>query len=136
MIARAGDPEEPEESDPEEDEGIIRDENAPPLVEDDIPEEMAARTDLRAAAKHPSHLLTHLPKNPYCQTCQLAKMCNQYTKRGAFKRQPKKFGDLVTCDHMVTRALRMQGCLGEANAFVVKDVKTGFLWGYPVSTNR
>ena len=61
-------------------------------------------------------------------------MCNLYTKRGAFKRKLTKFGELVTCDHMVTRALRMEGCLGEANAFVVKDVKTGFLWGYPVST--
>ena len=61
-------------------------------------------------------------------------MCNQYTKRGAFKRKLSKFGELVTCDHMVTRALRMEGCLGEANAFVVKDLKTGFVRVYPVST--
>ena len=47
---------------------------------------------------------------------------------------PTKFGELVTCDHMVTRALRMEGCLGEANAFFLKEIKTGSLWGYLVST--
>ena len=118
----------------QEDDGIIRVADAPPLEEDAIPEDENGRINHRALANHISHTLTHLPKNPYCQVCQLAKMCNMYTKRGAFSRPLRKFGDLVTCDHMVTRALRMEGCLGEGNAFVVKDVKTGFLWGYPVST--
>ena len=120
VVAPREEPEEAEGSGTDDDDGIIREEDGPPLVEDAISEEVAARTDLRALAKHLSHLLPHLPKNPYCQTCQLAKMCNQYTKRGAFKRKPKKFRDLVTCDHMVTRALRMEGCMGEGSAFVVK----------------
>ena len=29
--------------------------------------------NLRAEAMSPSHLLTHRPKNPYCETCKRAK---------------------------------------------------------------
>ena len=71
------------EVDDEDDDGIIRDElSIVLLVENALPDERVARIDHRALANHPSHLLTHLPNSPYCQTCQLAKMCNLYTKRG------------------------------------------------------
>ena len=108
-----------------------------PLVEEGIGD-VDIRVDHRALAKTTFHLLTHLPKNPYCQGCQVSKTSNLYTKRGAFrqKRQAaiKGFGDLVTCDQMIMKAVRQRGCCGEANAFIVKDIATGFLGTYPVLT--
>ena len=39
--------------------------------------------DLRAEAKSFRHLMTHLPKNPYCDACQRAKMENASRQRSA-----------------------------------------------------
>ena len=61
-------------------------------------------------------------------------MKNMYTKRIAFGRVTKKFGELVTCDHMVMSKIRLMGRSGEASAFVMKGVRSGFLWGHPVLT--
>ena len=33
-----------------------------------------ARRDLKAEAKSLKHLMTHMPKNPHCSSCQRAKM--------------------------------------------------------------
>ena len=65
------------------------------------------RRDLKAEAKSPHHLLTHMPMNPYCEACQRAKM-----QRAPARRQdppadwvaPKKFADLVNADYIVAQS--------------------------------
>ena len=64
----------------------------------------------------------------------MAKMKNKYIKRGAFKRQPAKFLDLATADHIITRHPRMMGQGGEECAFVILDVFTGLIFAYPAIT--
>ena len=49
-------------------------------------DETTARRDLKAEATSLRHLLTHLPKNPHCVSCQQAKMRQRYSFKGAFKR--------------------------------------------------
>ena len=59
---------------------------------------MAKPGALKAEAKTISHLLTHRNRNPYCQSCVRAKMKHFRTRREAFKRELKKWGDLITFD--------------------------------------
>ena len=77
------------------------------------------------------HLLTHLPKNPYCVSCQQAKMRQRYYHRGAFKRELDQFGEIITCDHVVTPSMRMQGLGGERFGLSVRDLSTGLISLYP-----
>ena len=53
------------------------------------------------------HILTHYPKNPYCETCQIAKLQSapspDRSKRpsdGSGKDDIKEFGDAITGDHL------------------------------------
>ena len=80
-------------------------------------EETKARRDLKFEATSLRHLLTHLPKNPHCVSCQQAKMRQRYSYKGAFKRDMAQFGEIVTCDHVVAPAMRMQGMGGESMAY-------------------
>ncbi len=74
----------PKEEDPKEPEPMVEGpEEAPDMVqeeyeaEDEIEPPLAEgreRRDLKAEATSVRHLLTHLPKNPYCVSCQHAKM--------------------------------------------------------------
>ena len=100
--------------------------------------DVAHVSKLKLASKSLTILLTHLPNNPFCQDCQMAKMKknNKYTKRGVFKRQPDKFLDLVTADHVITRHPRMIGDSGEECAFVVLDVFSGLIYAYPAMTKE
>jgi hypothetical protein len=84
--------------------------------------EAVEKRDLKAIAITKEHWLTHLPKNPYCQSCQEAEMKQAYSKRGAFAREPSKFGGTVTCDHMYTARARMRGFRGEKHALTFKVV--------------
>jgi hypothetical protein len=80
--------------------------------EDDHLDHPVERRKLREEAASLLHLLTHLSKNPYCVSCQRAKMRQRYSHRGAFKREPDQFGEIITCDHVVTPSMRMQGLGG------------------------
>ena len=64
----------------------------------------------------------------------MANMKNKDAKRGAFKRRPTKFLDLVTADHIITRHPRMIGQSGEECAFVILDVFSGLIFAYPAIT--
>ena len=52
-----------------------------------------------------AHLLTHRYRNPFCESCVKAKMRHFRSRTGAFKREVKTFGDLVTFD-FVTASVR------------------------------
>eukprot|EP00439_Symbiodinium_sp_Y106_P034443 s6371_g4.t1 len=58
---------------------------------------------LKAEAKTLAHLCTHRYRNPYCEACIRAKMKHYRTERGAFKRELKAWGDLITFDFLDMR---------------------------------
>ena len=101
------------------------------LEELNVVEAPAERKNLREEATSIQHLLTHLPKNPYCMSCQQAKMRQRYSHRGAFKRELDQFGEIITCDHVVTPSMRMQGLGGERYGLSVRDLSTGLINLYP-----
>ena len=86
----------------------------------------------RHEAASVSHKLTHLPKNGFCEACQMGKMKEKYSRRGAFNRALARWGDLVTFDHLYSGSYRATGLGGEREGFVIKDVYTGLLHVYPV----
>ena len=90
------------------------DSKATPIADPPTPEpESKAKRDLRELATKVDHLSTHVPKNPYCLACQESKMKQKYAHRGAFQRDLSSWGDIVTCDHLVSPSLKMQGLGGE-----------------------
>ena len=90
--------------------------------------------DLKAEAKSIRHLMTHLPKNPYCDACQRAKMENVKSFRQDSPRDKgfEKFGEHVTVDTMVLHGLGNRGNNGEADAVVFYDLATSWLEAVPV----
>ena len=88
---------------------------------------------LREEARSLRHMMTHTPKNPFCETCKCAKMYKP-TKRSkgeSLTVESNKFGDHITGDHLVTRDANEQSIDGDRVAMVMKDVATNFRWVYP-----
>ena len=60
---------------------------------------------LRREAGSLDHLMTHLPKNPFCPSCKGAKMQAAPRRRGATSREdedaPAELVDVVTADHLI-----------------------------------
>ena len=87
----------------------------------------------REEARSLRHMMTHTPKNPFCETCKCAKMYKP-TKRSkgeSLTVESNKFGDHITGDHLVTRDSNEQSIDGDRVAMVMKDVATNFRWIYP-----
>ena len=88
---------------------------------------------LKAEAKSTHHLMSHQPKNPFCDVCQRAKMYKQpsYQTDGTHSIEAKAFGDHLTADHIIV--YRDKGVAIEESrlALVMKDVFTGFTYAYP-----
>ena len=97
---------------------------------------LRTEAEWRADAKTLRHMLTHLPKNPYCPHCQRAKMENVKLRRkgGAAAHDVVSFGDLTTADTMVLRGLKDRGFHGEADAIVFYDLATDYLEVLPVQS--
>ena len=78
--------------------------------------------------------MTHLPKNPYCDACQRAKMENvkPYHQDSARDKGFEKRGEHVTNDTMVLHGLGNKGNHGETDAVVFYDLVTGWLDAVPV----
>ena len=72
----------------------------PEEIEEDDPHVPGRQERLKAEASSVLHKLTHLPKNPFCDSCQRGKMKEKYPRRGAFKRNLEKWCELVTFDHL------------------------------------
>eukprot|EP00972_Heterocapsa_arctica_P000478 69589-Heterocapsa_arctica.AAC.1 len=53
------------------------------------------------------HMLNHKPSNPNCDACVRGKMRDNRKFKGAFaaSRHPKKYLELVTCDHIVSHTM-------------------------------
>ena len=100
-----------------------------------------------AEAQSREHMMTHLPKNPYCDVCSKAKMQRRQKRKkvphlvpdeGA-PPPPRKFGDQVTGDHFIKNG---SGSVEEEDpnfpsdtvAVVLFDRATRWLAVYPKST--
>merc|ERR1712237_174388 len=93
-----------------------------------------ARRDLGKEASHLSHLLTHMPANPHCEACIRAKMKQAQHRRGGYAREPARWGELLTCDHLVKQKGDLSLGITEAtDALVVKDLFTQYVWVYPIT---
>ena len=88
---------------------------------------------LKAEAKSRAHLLTHIPKNPFCEVCNKAKMTKppSYSQDGSKQVKSEKFGDHISCDFLVTGDYDERGIDDEKVALVVKDIATKFIYVYP-----
>ena len=121
-------------------------EDSPPEAEADSPEDPPMPKDADAArilgkctpherrclfreAKSIHHLMTHLPKNPYCQACNRAKMyAERATKSSApMADKPKKFGDQVTCDHVISKSAEAMGTDRKKYAMIIRDIYTNWI---------
>ena len=82
----------PEDEAPEEDPGVVVvDENNGGPVK--IP-----KRKLKEEAISMAQLISRRFKNPCCQACVRGKMRHLYAKKGAFQRELKEWGDVVTLD--------------------------------------
>ena len=121
-----------------EDEGHGAPEDAAEGDEDDIEVDVvegesrvAKRETLKREANSLNHKLTHRYKNPYCDSCIRAKMKHFKTRRGAYKRELKKFGDLITFDAVDTSKVHDDVLVLEKEVLVVRDCFTGIIGAYP-----
>ena len=75
------------------------------------------------------HLLTHLPKNIYCPTCQSAKMQRKQARRkkDTLGPVPQKFGQEGTCDHFIAHDSLSHGVDGEHYGIVYRDRATNWM---------
>ena len=88
---------------------------------------------LKEEARSRHHLMTHQPKNPYCDVCQRAKMYKppSYATGGINTVEAKDFGDHVTADHIVIYRDKDVALEDSRLALVIKDVATHFTYAYP-----
>ena len=80
---------------------------------------------LRTEARSIQHLLTHLPKNPYCPSCQVGKMVKQHSR----KRVPEEdevigFGVKCTADTLYSRGEKSRAMDASEYAIVFLDLGT------------
>ena len=92
---------------------------------------VAKRGTLKREANSLNHKLTHRYKNPYCDSCIRAKMKHFKTRRGSYKRELKKFGDLITFDAVDTSKVYDDVLVLEKEVLVVRDCFTGIIGAYP-----
>ena len=85
---------------------------------------------LKKDANSITHLLTHRYRNPFCESCVKAKMRHFRSRTGAFKREVKTFGDLVTFDFVTASGdHEVEG----RYALIIRDIYTGIIMAYPTA---
>ncbi len=97
------------------------------VLADPVPDEHEVRrleTIFEQQARSVGHCLTHKPKLPYCHICAHAKMKEKAHKRGAFHKELKAWGDLLTADHMDTKSRDALGLHGQPEAFTIISMVT------------
>ena len=65
----------------------------------------------KAIAHSDEHLMTHLPKNDYCEWCRRAKVYKWPARRKAHSGEEElsAFGQCVTCDHVICKGFNSMG---------------------------
>ena len=83
-------------------------------VEPEAPVVHQSKSDkLKEVALSVEHKLSHLPKNPFCQSCIMGKMKEKYAHRKTFARELSSWGEVVTCDHVYSASASALGLDGE-----------------------
>ena len=93
----------------------------------------------KGEAKAVLHVCTHKPYNPHCEVCRRSKAKEAYKARGALNRlkdkyNPKRWGQLITADHMDRSARADVGFDGDKEALVIKDLYSGLKHAHPMAT--
>ncbi|MFM7979396.1 MAG: hypothetical protein ACKPKO_08785, partial [Candidatus Fonsibacter sp.] len=91
-----------------------------------------ARRSLKKEAHSLYHLLTHKPKNPYCESCRRATMKESRQYAGSYKSTATRWGELVTGDHIASTQDNMLGIQGSRDIMVIKDAYSGLKSSYPM----
>ena len=114
----------------DEEEGI--DEGVNPDDEEVVAVRSRKSADLIVEAQSSKHQFLHFPKNPFCRTCQRARMLAPYarSKGGQARFDTTRFGDHIIADHVLIKA-NVEGMKGEKVALVIKDIHTQFRYVYP-----
>ncbi|MFM7979837.1 MAG: hypothetical protein ACKPKO_11020, partial [Candidatus Fonsibacter sp.] len=99
------------------------------LSDDDTP---TTRRSLREEANSVYHLLTHKPKDPYCDSCRRAKMKEQRKYAGSYQNTATCWGELVTGDHITSTHDNMLGIEGGKDVLVMRDAYSGLKAAYPM----
>ena len=63
-------------------------------------------------------------------------MRERYSRRGAFKHNLEKWGEIITFDYLYSGAHRTIGMNAEKECLVIKDMYTGIVHGYPMETRQ
>ena len=84
-----------------------------------------AEISLREEANSLYHLLTHKPKNPFCESCRRAKMKEKRKYSGSYRNTTTRWGQLVTGDHIVSTQDNMLGIDGNRYILVMKGANSG-----------
>ncbi|CAE6965643.1 unnamed protein product [Symbiodinium sp. CCMP2456] len=126
-LAEAGRPPEPPDG---ERENEAEDEREIEVEGEGAPTRKAIIGTLKAEAKTLAHLCTHRYRNPYCEACVRANR----TERGAFKRELKPWGDLITFDFLDVRKAADMGMGNDdedREILVVRSVATKVIVAIP-----
>ena len=68
-------------------------------VDEDVGGAVTATVPLNSNYELLPHVLTHKPALSNCEACAVGKVKNLRKHTGAFSRDTKAFGDIVTMDH-------------------------------------
>ena len=96
-----------------------------PAEEAEAPEVLMTKNEkLKEDATSISHMMTHVPKNPFCITCQRSKMqakpaTDRKGKRSDGSDKPKGFGTEVTADHFIAKDAIDQPISGDKVGLVI-----------------
>ena len=114
--------------DPEEDEDEIE-----VAVEDGVGVKRKKGT-LKGEADTMEHMLTYRYSNPCCDSCVRAKMRRLKTRRGAFKRPPKKWGDVVTMDFILPERVDSLGFDEDKEVLTIRDLYSRMMMAYTTTS--
>ena len=103
-------------------------------------------TSMRACEHHRSshvrslfralHLMTHKPKNPFCEACIRAKKVEAPSYKGSYVKTAQEWGQKVTADHITSLKDSMLGITGDRDALTIKDESSGLKNLYPTKTKN
>ena len=93
---------------------------------------MCLESRLRKEVKSLRHLLTHLPKNPYCPACQIGKLTKVHARRHAPDGEDNiQFGRKCTADSVYARGDKSRALDGSEYAMAFLDIGTAWLSRVP-----
>ena len=82
---------------------VVSSEDDNELAKDTISDLMMPKTEGARIEKPRHNQRTHKPADPNCDSCMRGKTRNKRTKKGALKRSPEQFREIITLDHVLMR---------------------------------